>query len=290
MNARGKAVDTTYLSLDTAEERGFIHRDYIAHCLRWSHTIKMLMQGKLYERATIIDVGCGKEAPLAKLLYSSRMSPHQYIGIDYGKIPDTTLQIFHTGKFPGTFWDETDFAVWSQGPDLHAIADVVTCFEMLEHVEPAHVIATLRGIARILKPNGFALLSTPCWDVVSCAANHVNEMRYEVLGAVIEASGFAIRNVYGTFASIRDIEPHLAPPHREVFNDLRDYYDVNYLATVLAPFYPSHSRNCLWHIAHAERDYLGIFDLLQACPKPWTSSARWEDLMQVYDPFVYGRE
>ena len=41
-NARGKKVDTTYLSIDNAEERGFLHRDYIAHCLRWSHVVKYL--------------------------------------------------------------------------------------------------------------------------------------------------------------------------------------------------------------------------------------------------------
>ena len=60
-NARGKTVDTTFLSLDNAEERGFIHRDYIAHCMRWTHVIKQLPRGKLYERATIVDAGCGRE-------------------------------------------------------------------------------------------------------------------------------------------------------------------------------------------------------------------------------------
>ena len=33
-NARGKEIDNTHLSIDQAEARGFIHRDYIAHCLR----------------------------------------------------------------------------------------------------------------------------------------------------------------------------------------------------------------------------------------------------------------
>ena len=41
-NARGKEIDNTHLSIDQAEERGFIHRDYIAHCLRWTHVAKYL--------------------------------------------------------------------------------------------------------------------------------------------------------------------------------------------------------------------------------------------------------
>ena len=41
-NARGKSIDNTHLSIDQAEERGFIHRDYIAHCLRWTHVAKWM--------------------------------------------------------------------------------------------------------------------------------------------------------------------------------------------------------------------------------------------------------
>lgn len=256
MNVAGKQIDTTFLSLDNAEERGFIHRDYIAHCMRWSHVIKVLTQGKRYAGATIVDVGCGREAPLAKTLYSSRLIPSSFIGIDYGPIPEETRQVFHSGKFPIQLLERTDFAKWARetlaretNPAIDAsFADFVTSFEVLEHVEPKHMLEMLDGIRDILKPSGIAFISTPCWDVVSCAANHVNEMRYEALGAVIEDSGFEIIDVFGTFASIREYEPYLAPGHREAFEDLRSYYDVNFLACVFAPFYPQYSRNCLWQL------------------------------------------
>ena len=39
-NEFGKAIDKTFLSIDQAETRGFLHRDYIAHCLRWTHVVK----------------------------------------------------------------------------------------------------------------------------------------------------------------------------------------------------------------------------------------------------------
>jgi 2-polyprenyl-3-methyl-5-hydroxy-6-metoxy-1,4-benzoquinol methylase len=281
-NARGKTVDTSYLSLDTAEQRGFIHRDYVAHCLRWSHVIKQLTKGKLYERACVVDVGCGREAPLAKTMYSSRLQVREYHAIDYGPIPEDTRAIFHSGKFPIAFHERTDFVVWSkqqqQAEDYAGLADVVVSFEVLEHVEPAHCVAMLAAMRGILKPGGVAYISTPCWDVVSCAANHVNEMRYETLGAVIEAGGWTIKNVYGTFASIREYEPYLAPAHREVFNDLRDYYDVNLLACILAPFYPQYSRNCLWELTPSRSDDTPRqFAPLAEVPTPWSSSSRWAD-------------
>lgn len=283
MNVAGKKIDTTYLSCENAEHRGFIHRDYIAHCLRWSHVVKQLTKGKLYERATIVDVGCGREVPLAKTLYSSRLIVSRYCAIDYGPIPEDSRAIFGTGKFPIEFYEKTDFVKWADNEEPSHFADVVTCFEVLEHVEPKHMLEMLQGIKLVMKPNATAYISTPCWDVVSCAANHVNEMRYEALGAVLEAAGFVIKNVYGTFASIKDYEPYMDAGHREAFNDLRDYYDVNFLACVFAPFYPQYSRNCLWELGlqsesevklHANRK----FQPLTSVPEPWGSSSLWREM------------
>ena len=42
-----RKIDKTHLSCDQAEERGFLHRDYIAHCLRWSHIVKHLGNKRL---------------------------------------------------------------------------------------------------------------------------------------------------------------------------------------------------------------------------------------------------
>ena len=80
-----REIDKTHLSCEQAEERGFLHRDYIAHCLRWSHVVKHL-QNK-YKTARILDIGCGKETPLIKTLYTMRMTPEMYTGIDMNKLP-----------------------------------------------------------------------------------------------------------------------------------------------------------------------------------------------------------
>ena len=84
-------IDKTHLSLDNAEERGFIHRDYIAHCLRWSHVVKHLGKKNLYKKARILDIGCGKEMPLLKTLYTMKMTPKAYMGIDVNRIQPTDM-------------------------------------------------------------------------------------------------------------------------------------------------------------------------------------------------------
>ena len=89
-NVRGKEIDNTHLSIEQAEARGFIHRDYIAHCLRWTHVAKYLHLQARYKSARIIDIGCGKDMPLVRMLYTSRLAPSKYLGIEYNKmeIPD----------------------------------------------------------------------------------------------------------------------------------------------------------------------------------------------------------
>jgi hypothetical protein len=115
---------------------------------------------------------------------------------------------------------------------------------------------------------------------VGAADNHVNEMKYEVFGSLLERHNYQIINHFGTFASIKDyIHEMLEPECMEMFNRLRDYYDTNYLATIFAPLFPQHARNCLWHVRLSPHDdFETTFPLLTSIEKPWTSSERWEDL------------
>jgi SAM-dependent methyltransferase len=287
-NARGKVVDTTYLSLDTAEERGFIHRDYIAHCLRWSHVVKILMQRKNYESARILDIGCGRELPLAKLLYSSRIAPAAYYGVDYGPIEDAALELFHTGKFVPTVYERTDFC------DIH-LEDLgscpvswVTCFEVLEHVEPDHMVRMLKHALELAQPDAHFFFSTPCYNWQDVAANHVNEITYGALGTIFEQIGFKVEAVYGTFASIRDYEHKLRDSEwglnlAAIFASLREYYDVNFLSCVFAPLFPAESRNALWHLRpRHEGDDNYRFPPLSECREPHSSSSNWQYFKETF--------
>lgn len=253
-NARNKSLDNTHLSVDLAEERGFIHRDYIAHCLRWSHVVKFLMSGKRYQTAHVLDVGCGKELPLAKLMYSNKMTHTigTYTGVEYNKVKS----IKFSEKMNLDIYDETNFLEW---PESRSMYDVEVSFEVLEHVELITAYKILRKMRLLLATDGDCFISTPVYDPhVGAAGNHVNEMSYECMRYLIHAAGFRIENVYGTFASQRDILPHLNESEKEVFNDLKRYYDSNLVACLLAPNHPTHSRNCLWHLVPGTRRLIPI--------------------------------
>lgn len=285
MNARNQSVDKTFLSIDTAEERGFIHRDYIAHCLRWTHFIKRITEHKNYANAHVLDVGCGKECPLAFTLYSSKLMVHRYTGIDAGPISSVKMGKINGSKFRSKFWECTDL-LQMEPADFEYPPNWMTCFEVLEHVEPAHCVDMLRHMLKLTSPDCRYFISTPCWDRVNCAGNHVNEITYEVLGAVLEAVGFAVKRVYGTFASIRDYQHELvAQGYGGLFEQLRDYYDSNFLSIVFAPLFPSASRNCLWELARKDPStYVNKYPSLRNCTQPWSSSSKWDEFRMALEP------
>jgi len=275
-NARGKHIDNTHLSIDQAEERGFIHRDYIAHCLRWTHVAKWMGKPENRKDCKLLDIGCGKDVPLAKMLMTSRMASDglQYIGIDYNKLE--MPKAFENTKFKPTLIGNVAF------PDCQLPVekfDVITSFEVLEHVEPLHALKMLQGMNKFLADDGIVFVSTPVYDEkVGAADNHVNEMSYEAMQAMIAHAGFEIDDHFGTFASIKDYKEVLEKEDIDgVFNRLRAYYDSNYLATIFAPLYPRHARNVLWRLKKSTSQDM-FLPKFKELSQPLSSSNEWQPL------------
>lgn len=309
-NLRGKSIDNTHLSIDTAEDRILIHRDYISHCIRWSHVAKYLLQQHKYKNARILDIGCGIDIPMARMLLSNRIAPVEYIGVDYNHSKKFNLDMFANTRFQPQTFGSIDFCddrhVWFEdaksgqlimnikgdnAEDYFAIPNLMTCFEVVEHIEPEHVIRLLKRVKYIMQetkdrenftPTFF--MSTPNWNVTDTADNHVNEMKNEALGWLLEELGFAITNQYGTFASKRDYE-HLLydryPGSQAIFAGLNKYFDSNLASILFAPLFPREARNCFWQLTLADGNYERKYADIHTVAEPWTSSENWKDLANV---------
>lgn len=244
-NERGKSIDKTYLSVDNAEQRGFIHRDYLAHALRWSHIVKFLQEKQRYHTADILDIGCGREAPLIKTLYSSRLLPHGYIGLDAGPI-ETLASLYEK---PSVFFKpNTDFMQVAKGEWTPSL---IIMLEVLEHNEKEAGIKLLEHVQDFMEKDTVFFMSTPCYDGVNKAANHVYEWGYRELKEQLLTMDFKITNHWGTFASLKDYVNTTEFTDYgldKVFPLLRSYYDVNLLSVIFAPIIPQFSRNCLWEL------------------------------------------
>lgn len=310
-NVRGKSIDNTHLSIDTAENRILIHRDYVSHCIRWSHVCKFLLQKHQYKQARVLDIGCGVDIPMARMMLSNRIAPLEYVGVDYNHSRKFKLEMFENTRFQPVVFGSVDFAdeshVWfdeakdgqtcvnikgDNAEDYYAIPNVVTCFEVVEHIEPEHVVRLLKRVKYMLDKatewSGFTpvfFMSTPNWNVTDTADNHVNEMKNEALGWLLEELGFSIVDQFGTFASKRDYAHLLANRYGQdvhrVFTRLNDYFDSNLASILFAPLFPREARNCFWQLSVAKPGYERKYTDISTVPTPWTSSENWKDLADV---------
>jgi hypothetical protein len=286
MSNPNRLIDKTHLSLDLAEERGLVHRDYIAHCLRWSHIAKYLQRAGRYSNAVVLDVGCGKEMPLAKMLYVNKFTPKLYVGVDANKLCIPSM--LADKKIPLRIWGETDISALTSEDVSHKNVkpNVVVCLEMVEHITPAHCRQVLSHLQTITSDDCHYFCSTPCYNG-SAAGNHINEMTQQALGALMLDLGYKIEGVYGTFASISDYQHLLSNVELPggstvdmtgVFERLREYYDTNVLSIIFAPLFPAHSRNCLWHLTKAKNVSKQVASRLSMIPGPWSQHPDWKDL------------
>lgn len=239
-----KEYNITQLTPQKEFERHIYHRDQFAHYLRWSHVLKNAKIGQ-----KILDYGCGS-GEMLEVFYRNRYRPHTYVGID---IREKTI-LGNLEKFK-----TLDFATFMckdlcKPFDLGETFDVITSFEVMEHIGHANADAFLSNLLNHCDEKTVIYISTPNYDSkVGAAENHllgptkeIGEWDHFELQAKLETY-FDIQHKYGTFASIKDYKMDLQGWKREMFDALREYYDTNLLANLMAPVIPAErARNCLW--------------------------------------------
>jgi len=230
----------THLPMDIAEERMIQHRDYIAHCLRWTHVLKHAKIGQ-----KILDLGCA-DMPLCMAFYTNKFRPASYTGVEIRQsMLDHAREKLAKAPFP-IFYILADLC-----KDFEKVPkddyDIITSFEFIEHVPGEMVEPFLVNVKSRMHIETLFFLSTPCYDGKNMAANHIKEWTYEELKALLQKH-FQIEKVFGTFINQSAIKQSESGPVLEVFWKLSEYYDSNYLATILAPLFPEKARNCIWRL------------------------------------------
>lgn len=235
----------TQLTPQKEFDRHIYHRDQFAHYFRWSHVMKIAKMGQ-----SILDFGCGT-GEMYELFYRNRYSPSRYLGFD---IRDTAVAQANSKFITCT---NADFEVRDlcKPFDLNEKFDIITSFEVIEHIGHSNIDVFLQNIVNHARKDTIILISTPNYDATAgVAANHmlnygteIGEWKHKELQAVLEKY-FVIEKKYGTFASISDYDYLLTGWKLEMFNALKEYYDINILANLMAPFFPEQSRNTLWRL------------------------------------------
>lgn len=230
--------EISQLSVLEDADRTIVHRDYLAHVYRWQYVVKWISKNKNYEKTKVLDVGCGYDIPLYVCLHSNRRIPIHYTGVDINKIREPKR------KYRGarTLLEHTPIHSVEKGD-----YNLVTCFEMLEHVPFEYANKAVKHMYDISTDDATFIMSTPVLDEkVGMANNHINEMDRAQVVDLLHDGGWYIEENYGTFASIKDYKKHLNEAELNLFNSLSEYYHSDVLATIFAPLYPQYSRNNIW--------------------------------------------
>lgn len=244
----GVKYNCTQLTPQQTFERHIYHRDQFAHYFRWSHVLKHAKIGQ-----TILDFGCGS-GEMLELFYRNRYRPKRYLGLE---IREKQVEI-NKEKFA-----KVDFAEFRQQDlcepelDLGETFDIITCFEVMEHIGHANADTFLENIWYHCNDDTVIYLSTPNYDPqVGAADNHmlhhpdgtteVGEWDHFELQEELKKF-FTVEAKYGTFASQKDYKKDLTGWRKEAFEELNKYYDSNLVSNLMAPMVPAeHARNCLW--------------------------------------------
>lgn len=251
-NDRG-AREFDQSSLRTASHGRYVHRDYAAHWFRWQHALRFVKAGM-----RVLDIGCGQDQMMVHVLrVSQSYVPALYVGVDMNKLDKMTEiawtvikdQFDFTRRYKELFNARRADGVEPTGTGF----DVITCFEVIEHMPKAQGLKLLKGIRECLAPGGVALLSTPVYNEKHMAAAHIHEYRFEELQDAIEGAGLVVDRVVGTFMTSQAAKKAATKEHRALLEKLHEtWYAWDVLACFLAPLYPAQSSNCCWILRKAD--------------------------------------
>lgn len=233
-----RTFDQTFLDPDS----GVIHRDYLAHALRWGFSKRQFIQ---HDVSRVLDVGCGPDKPLFMILFGGIGGgdggfPKEYTAVDLNRVKPTRHQ-------RSQVYSETNFfEAWKTILKERGPFDLITNFEVIEHMPVDKGLELLTIFRKCLAPGGKVLLSTPVYDGIARAKNHIHEYTIDELAQHFKKAKLEVIQRYGTFANVNAIKKVMTAEQRVVFDQLKTWYGNDIMSCLMAPLYPDASRNNYW--------------------------------------------
>ena len=253
---------------------GMTSQDYFVHMLRFSKVVD-LVHGK-----NIFDIGCGKYVNLLKAICQMRRGPDYkaYIGTDYGQcqrwrpnyapIWDKTL-IYDGMDFTDT--GDVDVLINALEQAFEGEPFIITCFEVLEHMDFEMQNKFLYNLSRILHNPKLniecCLFSTPNHNG-SPAKNHISEISYKLEEEMFARFDIQIAQAQGLsawkkFCKQENLAPGFsAPKYTEFMPDVLQ--KMIWGAALPRQF----SNNILYNLT-STKDKLKEYDELRKEPYKW---------------------
>ena len=234
-------------------ERGYaMHRDWVAHMARFFAVSRKMK----VDQTKLLDVGCGKLG-LPYTLNQARRQPAEYWGLDLRateKWGDTLAWRPATRlvKLDLIDHDPTEIQGWPvEG------FDVVTCFEVLEHVPRANASTLMAKLYDWTKPGGLAMVSTPNHGTsASVAKNHVGpdgeirEWNYRAKIDMALDAGFELEGSYGTFIRLTQLPDGILDD--PTIAAAREFLHGDWFSVFVAAAFPEQANNAMMMLRRAK--------------------------------------
>lgn len=211
-------------------------RNYSAHFFRWSFARRAMTVND-----DVLEIGCGADYPLMRILTSGACAKcNTYLGVDMHPLP-------HINRLNSSLIGEFNFV--ERWPELKTDKygyNRVVHFEVIEHMRVEFAKEMLRGCRELLSDDGKMYMSTPCYDGVRHAYNHVHEYTVPEMAVMLSDAGFDVTRRYGTFVDIKHVTRCDDAAVKSVYARLSEYFDNDALSCFFAPIMPDAARDCLW--------------------------------------------
>lgn len=168
---------------------------------KYEYPIKLLRR-YLHGHETVLDIGCG-DGRLTSLLAGMVC---RVIGLDHQILPLQFARLLI--REDNVFLIQYDLTLGPL-PLTDGCLDLVSAFDVIEHI-PADALTTLlREIKRVLKPNGKFVLTTPNRDSLRnrlwghrVSHKHYFELNPEQLSQVLEDADFRVVEMKGIYMPV----------------------------------------------------------------------------------------
>lgn len=131
----------------------------------WDHVVRYWWASELGAKLSVLDCATGKGYGA----FVMSQQANKVVGIDLNEQSLSIAQKSFGEQTNLTFKKINVFNLEELGEKF----DVVTAFEVIEHIDPNKTDDFLKSISRVLKPGGRLLISTPNHDVVTKSGVHI---------------------------------------------------------------------------------------------------------------------
>lgn len=210
------------------------HKDYMGHVFRWGFASRFINR-----TTSVLDVGCGQDQPLVTELSGSKSKiPKMYVGVDLNKIKNPLNRKWVT------IIDEFNFLDNYALLDNYEKFNVITNFEVYEHMSAEDGQRLLEGMHHLLADDGKLIFSTPVFcSSYGQANNHIHEPCKNEIEDELHKAGFKIIKQHGTFGNLNDMKKVATKQELELSDELREFFGNEVMGCFLSSKYPEASRN-----------------------------------------------